>query len=176
MFAAITRFIPLKRFFGEENALAAVEWGFFDVIQVAHSIIDQRMADTVLPLAKRQNIGVTNRSVLLKGALTPLRVYLPDELTVLKVNSEKAALIAYNLGIDLPALAIRFAISNPNISAALIGTNKPNNLVLAKRAVEAGPLPGDVLKELVGLAINDARQVDPKEWPASDGGHSSNKK
>lgn len=160
---------------GRDNALAAVECGFFDVIQVAHSILDQRMADAVLPLAKKRNIGMVNRSVLLKGALTPLRVYLPDELSLLKANAEKAALIAYKLGIDLPALAIRFAISNQNISTALIGTNKPDNLVLALvlayRAARMGPLSEDVLSELSGLAINDARQVDPKEWPKVVGGH-----
>ncbi|MEZ4616472.1 MAG: hypothetical protein R2867_13350 [Caldilineaceae bacterium] len=42
----------------------------FDVIQVTYSVFDQRLADQVLPLAQRRNVGVMARSVLLKGALT----------------------------------------------------------------------------------------------------------
>ena len=158
---------------GEDNALAAIESGFFDVIQVAHSILDQRMTAQVLILAKERGVGVVNRSVLLKGALTNLREHLPDELMPLKINAEKAAEIAYGLGLDLPSLAVRFALSSPSISTALGGTNKVDNLVRSLKALAQGPLPGDVLSELGRLAINDPGQVDPKEWPASAGGHSS---
>ncbi len=150
---------------GEEAAQTAIESNFFETIQTAYSILDQRMAPRVLPLAKEHNIGIINRSVLLKGALTPAAERLPEALTPLKGKARAAAAIAAALGIDLPALAIRFVISNPAISTALIGTVEPKHLETAIRAVRAGPLPEAVLTELCRLAIDDRTQVDPAKWP-----------
>lgn len=150
---------------GEENTLAAIKCAFFEVILVAYSILDQRMTEKVLPLALDKKIGVVNRSVLLKGALTPLIEKLPSSLGLLKINSQKAKAVARRLGIDLPALAIRFTLSNDAISNSLIGTNNVENLKEAVKAVEAGPLKEDVVLELKNLAINDPYQVDPFLWP-----------
>ena len=150
---------------GEEAALAAVDSGFFDVIEIAHSILDQRLVSHVLTLAKEKNIGVVNRSVLMKGALTDGVRMLPDKLAKVKENSEKARTIAEELGIPLPSLAIRFAISNPAVATALIGTSALFHLEIPKQAIEQGPLPEDVLERLRGLAIDDQEQVDPSLWP-----------
>ncbi len=150
---------------GEDAPLLALKAGIFDVIQVAYSVLDQRMASTVLPQAEKNKIGVINRSVLLKGSLTPAVKHLPDELLLLKQNSEKALKIAQKLDLSLPELAIRFTLNNSAISTSLIGTNKIGNLKEAIRAVSAGPLPSDIISQLSRLAINDPLQVDPAKWP-----------
>jgi len=150
---------------GEEPPLAAIQTGFFDVLQLGHSILDQRMASRVFPAAQEANLGVVNRSVFLKGALTPAVKYLSPELNPLKEGSARAEEIARGLGIGLPALAVRFALSNPAVSTVLIGTNKLSHLESAVAAAEAGPLPKDVLAELSKLAIDDVSQVDPAHWP-----------
>ncbi len=149
---------------GEEAALAAVENGFFDTLQLAHSILDQRMIARVFPEVREAGIGVINRSVLLKGALTPAREHLAPSLAALKANADKAEAIAKDLGITLPDLAIRFAFSNPAVHTILIGTNKAKNLERGAAALEAGPLPPDVLSALATLAVDDPAQVDPKNW------------
>ena len=64
-------------------------------------------------------------------------------------------------------MAIRFAISNPAVSTALIGTATLSHLETAKQAIEQGPLPEDVLARLRGLAIDDPEQVDPSLWPSA---------
>jgi 1-deoxyxylulose-5-phosphate synthase len=149
---------------GEEAPLAAIADGRFATIQVAYSILDQRLTQHVLPEAQRAGVGVINRSVLLKGALTPGREHLPPTCAALKANADHAAALASELGISLPALALRFAVSNPAIGTALVGTNRLENLEQAAAAVEAGPLPADVLARLHELAISDPLQVDPKHW------------
>ena len=151
---------------GEEAPLAAIESGFFDTLQLAYSILDQRMAARVFAAAKEKNIGIINRSVLLKGALTPASQYLSPTLTDLKRNSERAEKIARELGTDLPALAIRFALSNNAINTVLVGSNKIKNIERAVAAAEAGPLPADVIEKIRELAVTDEKQVDPKWWPA----------
>lgn len=150
---------------GEEPALATITSDFFDVIQVAYSILDQRMQTRILPAANEHAIGVINRSVLLKGSLTPLRAQLPPGLEQLQSHAEQANVIATELGMDLPTLAIRFVISHPTIATSLIGTNKLSNLERSVAAVEAGPLPTDVIGALEELAITDPSQVDPAKWP-----------
>jgi aryl-alcohol dehydrogenase-like predicted oxidoreductase len=150
---------------GEDAPLAAIRSGFFDVIQTAYSILDQRMCKDVLPLARTSDIGIVNRSVLLKGALTSTADHLPESLAALKRGSKSAAEIAGRLGMNLPTLAVRFALSNAAISTVLIGTNREDHLLAAVEAAEAGPLEEGIVKELEALAIDDADQVDPARWP-----------
>lgn len=153
---------------GEAVAMAALESGFFETIQLANNIVDQRMVHNVLKKAQENNIGIINRSVLLKGALTPARAKLPQELAELKQKADIAEEIAKSIGTDLPALAIRYVLSNPAISTALIGTVKPNRIESALQALEQGPLPEEILIQLQGLSITDSAQIDPSKWPKVD--------
>lgn len=150
---------------GEEAPLAAIESGFFETIQTAYSILDQRMASQVLPKAKENNVGIINRSVLLKGALTPAYAKLPDALTPLKETAQKAMQVASHEGTTLPQLAMQFVQSNPAVSTALIGTINPDHL---KTAIDAAatPLSQDVVAQLQRLGLEDPNQVDPSLWPA----------
>jgi len=150
---------------GEQAPLAAIDSGSFATIQTAYSILDQRMATQVLPRARQNNIGIINRSVLLKGALTPAAWQLPPALDLLKEKSAQAAVIAKQLQQDLPSLAVRFAASNPAVSTILIGTIEPRHLRSAIKAVAQGPLDQDTLSQLHQLAINDEQLVDPAKWP-----------
>lgn len=152
---------------GEEVPRAAIKSGFFDTIQVGYSIFDQRLKKEILPLATKHGVGVINRSAFLKGVLAGVAKEFPQELTPLAKGLEQVKNIADELKIDLPSLAIRFAISNPDINISLVGTKNIKHLKNMVRAVEAGPLPKDILEKLSSLAISDPSQVDPKQWPAS---------
>ena len=150
---------------GEDMPLAVIESGFFDTLQLAYSIPDQRMAVRVFDEAKKHNIGVINRSVLLKGVLTEASRYLTPSLAPLKKSSDDAKMIAERMGMTLPALAIRFALSNDLVHTVLLGTRKFVNLNEAIDATIAGPLQEDGLLELKRLTVHDLLQVDPKNWP-----------
>ncbi len=150
---------------GEVAALAAIESGFFETMQLAYSILDQRMAPRVLPLAQEKNVGIINRSVLLKGALTSSHVKLPEQLSTLKKNAAQAAEVAKKIGMELPMLAMRFVISHPAVSTALIGTVHVEELKTALAATAQGTLPSEILTKLYTLAIDDPIQVDPAQWP-----------
>lgn len=150
---------------GQEAPLAAIQSGFFETLQVAHNILDQRMVPHVLPKAQENNVGIINRSVLLQGVLSPAMNKLPPALASLKTQAEKAHAIAKEAGMDLPTLAFRFVISNPATSTALLGTTKPSRLQAALDATNAGPLPQDILDELKALALTDVNLIDPGKWP-----------
>lgn len=150
---------------GEDAALTAIATGFFETVQVAYSIADQRMAHAVLSRAKQHSIAVINRSVLLKGALTENRKNLPEQLSALRASADAAELIADSIGISLPDLAIQFAASNPAISTILIGTIKPNHLESAILATQQEPLLQDIIAQCEKLGLTDPLQVDPAKWP-----------
>lgn len=152
---------------GEEAPRAAIQSDFFDVIQVGYSILDQRIDAHVLPEAKKNNIGVIARSILLKGALTPAVSHLPQELQKLKEGSARAAAIAEQIGTTLPDLAIRFVLANNDIAVALLGTNRIAHIRNAIEAATKEPLPADIINELKNLAIDDESLVDPARWPPS---------
>ncbi len=152
---------------GEEAAQAAIDSGFFETVQLAHSILDQRMAPTVLGNASAHNVGIINRSVLLKGALTSKRSVLPADLALLVAAADAAEAIAKAAGLDLPTLALRFVFSNLAVTTALIGTIKPHHLESALAAAAAGPLPNDIVSELQKIGLTDPNQVDPSNWPAT---------
>lgn len=169
----------------EAAGLAAIATNFFETMQIAYSILDQRMDRNFLPLeftrrsggkgeskrgsvlkiAQQNNVGIINRSVLLKGALTSNHTKLPEQLSPLKKNAALAAEVAAELGMELPMLAMRFAVSHPAVSTALIGTMHIEELKTAQAAAAQGPLPADILTKLYTLAIDDPTQVDPALWP-----------
>ena len=147
----------------EDTALAAINSNFFETIQLAYSILDQRM-ENVLVEAQKNNVGIINRSVLLQGALTPKYEHLPDALAPVKKAAEQATNMAEEIDTSLPDMAIRFVLENSAVSTALIGTSKPHQIESAITASEK-ELPEETINSLYKLAINDPDQVDPSRWP-----------
>lgn len=149
---------------GVETPLAAIESGFFDVLQLAYSIIDQRMVP-VLREASKHNVGVIARSVFLKGVLTNRSKYISPSLPQLMGLSDKAREIARQSDMSLSEIALRFALSNSAVGTALVGTTRLDHLQAAISAAAAGTLPNKVLADLRELALDDVSQVDPRFWP-----------
>jgi aryl-alcohol dehydrogenase-like predicted oxidoreductase len=148
--------------YGEEAALAAIKAGCFELIQAAYNIFDRRMEPRVFPAAP----AVLARSAFLKGALTPKAQFLPAALAPLRHQAERAADIAGGWP-ALPALALRFCLSCPPITAVLIGPRTLGELDAALTAERAGPLDADMLAALAPLALDDDRLVNPAHWPVS---------
>ncbi|MBI4492266.1 MAG: aldo/keto reductase [Chloroflexi bacterium] len=67
-------------------------------------------------------------------------------------QAERLRPLADELGISLAELAIRFALSKPEVACALIGPSSLEHVELAARAAEAGPLPIEVGERILGLA------------------------
>ena len=108
--------------YGEDAAVAALEDGRFDCIQVAYNVLDRELEGKVLPLARARGVGVVVRSVLLKGALTHRYSYLSPGLKELKDAVEKIISIEAAGAEGLPQFAYRFVLAHPAVSTALVGT------------------------------------------------------
>ena len=56
------------------------------------------------------------------------------------------------LGMSLPELALRFVLSNPDVSTVLTGARSVTEVEANVRSAEKGPLPGDVLDAIQEIA------------------------
>ena len=57
-----------------------------------------------------------------------------------------------DLNIELPELALRFVLSNPDVSTVLMGPRSAAEVEKNVAAAEKGPLPSDVLDKLDAIA------------------------
>ena len=131
----------------------------YDVVLTAfnYSLLWQEALLEVLPATKRQGMGVIIGSPLQQGALA--RRY-DDEVnrgaTWLSSprRAQYQALYAFldELHMPIHELALRFVISNPDISTTLMGARSVAEVEANVAAVEAGPLPDDVLDRIREIA------------------------
>lgn len=149
---------------GEEAPLAAIGSKFFQAVQVAVSILDQRMRDRVLADAFAEGYGVIARSVFLKGVLTPRRDFLPKELDALRARADAIEEYVAQQGLALREAAIRFVLSLPEVSTLLVGTTRKEHIDEAIAHIEKGVLPAPIMGELGAFRLDDEKLVDPKFW------------
>ena len=151
----------------EAEALAIVEAGCFDVLQVAYNLLDQRMARRVFPAAERAGVGIMVRSALLKGALTAKARWLPPELAELRQAAERAKDALAGSWQSLPEVALRFCLSSPQVATVLVGVRTVEELRQSLAAEGAGPLPKELLAQTSALALTDKRLLNPSYWPVT---------
>jgi aryl-alcohol dehydrogenase-like predicted oxidoreductase len=152
--------------YGEEAALAVLAAGVYDVLQVALSVLDQRMLTTVIPHAARDGVGVIVRSAFLKGALTPKAPFLPAELSALRASAVRARdRLAGGSWEELPAAALRYCLSIAGVSSVLCGARTRVELGAAVAAEAAGALDPHAQAAAAQLALDDDRLLNPSHWP-----------
>jgi len=136
-----------------------IRTGKFDVVLTAfnYSLLWREAEIAVLPAAKEMGMGVIIGSPLQQGALA--RRYDEEVRHGARWLSpprraQYLALYAFldELRMPLPELALRFVISNPDISTTLMGARSVQEVEQNVAAVEKGPLPEDVLRHLDEIA------------------------
>jgi aryl-alcohol dehydrogenase-like predicted oxidoreductase len=136
-----------------------IESGRFDVVLTAfnYSLLWREAEIEILPAAKKAGMGVVIGSPLQQGALSKR---YDDEVNggapwLSKPRREQyQALYALldEIDMELPELAMRFVVSNPDISCMLSGSRSAAEVETNITAVEKGPLPEELLKRLDEIA------------------------
>ena len=150
--------------YGEEAALAAIRTGTIQVLQIALSLLDQRMREKVIPEATAAGVGVLTRSVLLKGTLTKRAQWLPPSLRALSQASERAVTELDTCWEDLPAMALRFCLSVDGVHCVLSGVRNSAEVEDCLAACAAGPIPRVLLAKASALGLSDERLLNPSHW------------
>jgi aryl-alcohol dehydrogenase-like predicted oxidoreductase len=135
------------------NGTRAVRAGHIDAVQVIYNIFDQAPEDELFPACREMDVGVIARVPLDEGSLTGNLTletrfpaddwrsgyFGPENLppTVERVERLKRDLPP---GASLPATALRFILSNPDVSTTIVGMRKPEHVAENVAVSDAGPL------------------------------------
>ncbi len=143
----------------------AIEQGV-DALQVAFNILDQRLAEELLPRAQAAGTGIIARSVFLKGALSPRAVYLPARLAPLKAQSRAVARAAAALSppLTVQAAALKFVLAQEAITTALVGTRDIAELEASLEAARAPGWSAAVVERFRPLRCHRSDLLDPSAW------------
>jgi aryl-alcohol dehydrogenase-like predicted oxidoreductase len=125
-----------------ENALALIESGAVDCVQVIYNVFDQSPEDRLLDVCRERGIGVLARVPFDEGALTgalTADTTFPDgdfrnsyfrDGRLQEVDSRVRAIVE-ELGIErsgLAEVALRYVLSHPAVSAAIPGMRSVRNV------------------------------------------------
>jgi len=144
-----------------ENGIKALHTGLVDAVQVIYNIFDQAPEDELFPVCRELNVGVIARVPFDEGSLggkMTLETRFPRDdwragyfgpenlpATIERVEKLKKIVPA---GMTLPEMALRFILSNSDVSTTIPGMRKAEHVRQNIAASEAGPLDKSLLAEL----------------------------
>ncbi|HEY1777733.1 MAG TPA: aldo/keto reductase [Solirubrobacteraceae bacterium] len=158
------------RFFGvsirpyePRSALALIESGLVDAIQLIYNVFDQGVADELLPAALEHDVGIIVRVPFDEGGLTgrlrPDTTFPPDDFRndyfagdLLRETCERADAIMADLEIEedkLANVALRFCLAQPAVSTVIAGMRSLTNVHRNVAAVDEGPLDQTAVEALL---------------------------
>jgi aryl-alcohol dehydrogenase-like predicted oxidoreductase len=136
-----------------------IRTGKFDVVLTAfnYSLLWREAAHEILPAAKLQNMGIVIGSPLQQGALAQRydeAVYTGAPWMSAPRRAQFAALYGLldDIDIPLPELALRFVLSNPDISCTLTGARSEQEVEQNVAAAERGPLAAELMRRIDEIA------------------------
>lgn len=143
------------------NGLRTVRTGMIDAVQVIYNVFDQAPEDDLFPLCRERDVAVIARVPFDEGSLTGAitkqsrwpdgdwrnTYFGPENLgpTVDRVERLEPRVPA---GSSLPELALRFVLSNADVSVVIPGMRRPTHVRTNAAASEKGALPPSLLAEL----------------------------
>ncbi len=133
--------------------------GKFDVVLAAfnYDLLWREAELSVLPAAKEMGMGVVIGSPLHQGTLSrrydaELREGVPWLNPLRRAQMLELYDYLEEIGLPIAEAALRFVVSNPDVSCTLMGARSVEEVELNVAAVEKGPLPVEVLSRLDEIA------------------------
>ena len=155
------------------NCLKTIETGLISSVQVIYNIFDQNPEDQLFPLCKKMNVGIIARVPFDEGSLTGLLTYntifpaddwrstyfVPENLTS-SVDHANALKPIIPEGMDMPEMALRFILSNPDVGTIIPGMRKIKHVQSNISCSDGQGLPKGKLEEL----RSHRWERQPTEW------------
>ncbi len=124
-----------------ENCLDTLRTGLIDAVQVIYNIFDQAPEDELFPLCRQLDIGVIARVPFDEGTLTGTLTketvfppndwrstyFVPENLTA-SVQRADALKPLVPADMNLPEMALRFILDNPDVGTVIPGMRKTANV------------------------------------------------
>jgi aryl-alcohol dehydrogenase-like predicted oxidoreductase len=155
-----------------EAAVHAAALADVAVIETSVSICDQANIDGVLRQAERHDVGVLAKRPVANAAWKDLADQRGMYATYAKTYTErfsKMAIAPADLGFDdaaaavWPEIALRFTLSQPGVTTAIVGTTKPSHVEQNLAFAAKGPLAPEAAAQL-RRAFARAESADGVTW------------
>jgi len=144
-----------------DNVLRTLRTGLIDSVQVIYNIFDQAPEDQLFPFCREHGIGVIARVPFDEGTLTGSLTlesrwpaddwrstyFVPANLAASVEHAEALRPLVPD-GMTMAELALRFILSNPDVSTVIPGMRSTRNVEANLAAADAGPLPAELLARL----------------------------
>lgn len=144
-----------------DNAIRTVQTGLIDAVQVIYNIFDQNPEDHLFPVCRELNVAVIARVPFDEGTLTGTLTldskwpaddwrstyFVPENLKA-SVEHAEALRPLIPAGMTMPELAMRFILSNPDVSTVIPGMRKIRHVDANLACSDAGPLSADLIDRL----------------------------
>jgi len=143
------------------NGVKTVQSGLIDAVQVIYNIFDQNPEDELFPACRQHDVAVIARVPFDEGTLTGKLTkestwpegdwrniyFTPENLIPSLERAEKLkALLPANM--SLPDLALRFILSNPDVSTIIPGMRKQSHVEANIAASDGEKLSDELIAEL----------------------------
>ena len=144
-----------------ENVLRALRTGLIDAVQVIYNIFDQAPEDRLFPACRELNVAVIARVPFDEGSLTGKLTldtrwpegdwrntyFVPENL---KASVERAEALRPLIpdGMTMPEMALRFILSNPDVSTIIPGMRKIENVENNIATSDQGGLSPALIEQL----------------------------
>ncbi len=145
------------------NGIRTVRSDRVDAVQVIYNIFDQDPEDELFPACREHDVAVIARVPFDEGTLTGTltrestwpegdwrNIYFVPENLIPSVERAEALQEVLPAGMTLPEMALRFILSNPDVSTTIPGMRKLHHVEENLAVSEKGPLPGALLHTLRG--------------------------
>jgi len=144
-----------------DNCLQTLRTGLIDGVQVIYSIFDQAPEDNLFPLCRELKVGIIARVPFDEGTLTGTftksttfpandwraTYFVPENLKS-SVDHADALKPLIPSGMSMPEMALRFILSNPDVSTTIPGMRKLRNVEINMSSSDGKGLKGSLLNEL----------------------------
>jgi len=143
------------------NGIQTVKSGLIDAVQVIYNIFDQNPEDELFPACREKDVAVIARVPFDEGSLTGTLTleskwpasdwrssyFVPENLRSSVEHAERLKPLLPP-GMSLPEMAMRFILSNPDVSTVIPGMRKSAHVESNLACSDAGPLPAGLVEEL----------------------------
>ncbi len=143
------------------NGVEAVRSGLIEAVQVIYNIFDQNPEDQLLPACREMDVAVIGRVPFDEGTLTGNLTlesrwpeedwrnsyFVPENLKASVEHAEDLKQLVPK-GMSMPEMAMRFILSNPDISTVIPGMRKLAHVESNLACSNAGPLAPELIAAL----------------------------
>ena len=158
----VVRSIGVSAYSAEESKKIIVS-GVWNVVQLPFNLMDQRQ-QSLFGLAEEKGVGIVVRSVLLKGLLSNRGTGLHPMLAPVEKHIQQYQGLLNDKFTNLPELAVKFALSFPQVSSVLVGMDKLDYLKQSLAAANGCYIKNDELAAVQSLAYPDPAFLNLPYW------------